>query len=72
MSFSNETNEQCCLSPLDSAKFIMERSKHVSIDIHALQKLSKIVFYFYSIFNIKNSMKFCLDILCNDGWTVFN
>ena len=50
MSSSNETNEQSCLSPLDSAKFIMERSKHVSIDIPALQKLSTIVFNLYFIF----------------------
>jgi hypothetical protein len=43
MTYFNETNEESCLSPLDSARFIMERSKHVSIDVPALQKLSNIV-----------------------------
>jgi hypothetical protein len=43
MTYFNQTNEESCLSPLDSARFIMERSKHVSIDIPALQKLSNIV-----------------------------
>ena len=40
MSDGNETNEECCLSPLDSARFIMERAKHVSINLPALQKLT--------------------------------
>ncbi|CAF1933450.1 unnamed protein product [Rotaria magnacalcarata] len=37
---SNETNEQCCLSPLDSARFIMERARHVSINSSCLRKLA--------------------------------
>ena len=53
MSDGNETNEECCLSPLDSARFIMERSKHVSINSQALQKLTSLVmeFSFENIFN---------------------
>ncbi len=49
MSYSGETNEECCLSPLDSARFIMERSEHVSINLSSLQKLSKTVriFFYY-------------------------
>ncbi|CAF1069224.1 unnamed protein product [Rotaria sordida] len=40
---SGETNEQSCLSPLDSARFIMERARHVSINISALQKLANMI-----------------------------
>jgi len=47
MSSLGETNEQSCLSPLDSARFIMDRAKHVSIDISALEKLSSQVVLFF-------------------------
>jgi len=43
MSYSGETNEECCLSPLDSARFIMERARNVSINLPALQKLANTV-----------------------------
>jgi len=43
MSYSGETNEECCLSPLDSARFIMERARHVSINLPAVKKLANIV-----------------------------
>jgi hypothetical protein len=43
MSSPGETNEECCLSPLDSARFIMERARHVSINISSLEKLSTMV-----------------------------
>ena len=43
MSRLPETNEESCLSPLDSARFIMERAKHVSIHLPAIEKLSKLV-----------------------------
>jgi len=50
MSSLGETNEQSCLSPLDSARFIMDRAKHVSIDISALEKLSsQVVLFFVNI-----------------------
>jgi len=39
MSYSGETNEECCLNLLDSARFITERAKHVSINLLALEKL---------------------------------
>jgi hypothetical protein len=41
----------------------MERSKHVSINIPALRKLSNIVFILF-VFNIKNSIKSFLKISC--------
>jgi hypothetical protein len=71
MSYSGETNEESCLSPLDSARFIMERARHVSINLPSLQKLSTTVCFsfYYLILNKKN---FCLDIICNDGWRMFN
>lgn len=50
MADGNETNEECCLSPLDSARFIMERAKHVSINLSALHKLTSQVFDWYSLF----------------------
>ena len=37
---SKEMKEQCSLNPLDSARFIMERAKNVSIDLLALRNLS--------------------------------
>ena len=43
MSFIGETNEESCLSPLDSARFIMERARHVSISLPPLQILAKTV-----------------------------
>ena len=44
MSYSGETNTECPLTPLDSARFIMERARHVSIDLPSLQKLATTVF----------------------------
>ncbi|CAF3910528.1 unnamed protein product, partial [Rotaria sp. Silwood1] len=38
-----ETNEESCLTPLDSARYIMERARHVSINISSLQKLANMV-----------------------------
>lgn len=46
MSYSGETNEECCLAPLDSARFIMERARHVSINLSCLQKLANSVSFF--------------------------
>lgn len=40
---SSETNEQSCLTPLDSARFIMERARHVSINMPSLKKLANMV-----------------------------
>jgi len=45
MSLSGETNEECCLSPLDSARFIMERARHVSINLSRLQEMANTIFY---------------------------
>ncbi len=54
MSYLGETNEESCLSPLDSSRFIMERSKNVSINLSSLEKLSKIVkILVFLIFKIK-------------------
>ncbi len=47
MSYSGETNEECCLSPLDSARFIMERARHVSINVSSLEKLSNMVCFLF-------------------------
>jgi len=56
MSYSGETNEECCLSPLDSARFIMERAQHVSINLVSLQKLANTVCFFLVFFILnKNS-----------------
>lgn len=44
MSYTGETNEESCLTPLDSARFIMERAEHVSINLSSIEKLSKTVF----------------------------
>jgi hypothetical protein len=56
MSYSGETNEECCLSPLDSARFIMERARNVSINLPALQKLANTVrFSFFLNFYEKKS-----------------
>jgi hypothetical protein len=43
MSYSGETNEQCCLTPLDSARYIMERARHVQINLSSLHKLANTV-----------------------------
>jgi hypothetical protein len=57
MSYSGETNEECCLSPLDSARFIMERARNVSINLPALQKLANTVrFSFFLVFIKKKTL----------------
>jgi isoaspartyl peptidase/L-asparaginase-like protein (Ntn-hydrolase superfamily) len=43
MSHLAPTNAECCLTPIDSARFIMERARHVSINLSALQKLASTV-----------------------------
>ena len=43
MSYVGETNEESCLSPLDSARFIMERARHVSINLPSLENLATLV-----------------------------
>jgi len=65
MSYSGETNEECCLSPLDSARFIMERAKYISINLVALEKL---LILFVFLFFILNRKYFDFDIFCNDAF----
>jgi hypothetical protein len=60
MSYSGETNEQCCLTPLDSARYIMERARHVQINLSSLHKLANTVNYFSFIFFFL--MKICVKI----------
>ncbi|CAF1210524.1 unnamed protein product [Rotaria sp. Silwood1] len=43
MSDSSETKQECCLNPLDSARFIMKRARHVSINHAMLEKFSNMV-----------------------------
>lgn len=53
MSDRNKTDEECCWSPLDSACFVMERAKHVSINLLALQKVTSQVSMCCSLFLIR-------------------
>jgi hypothetical protein len=57
MSYVGETNEESCLSPLDSARFIMERARHVSINLSSLQKLSTIIWFHWFLFENLNFVK---------------
>lgn len=66
-----DENEDCCLSPLDSSRFIMERAKHVSINIPALQKLTSQVFPLF-LSRIRLMKMFSVkDFFSDDGWRMF-
>ena len=70
-----DTNANPCLASLDSACFIMDRARHVSIDGSSVEKLIKTIIATSAVSRSvpkRSVLLFCLDILCNNGWKMFN
>ena len=56
-----ETNSECCLSPLDSARFIMERARQCLNRFSAFRKIgysSKTIDLFLIEFDLKHRLKY--------------